>query len=99
MARYIDANKIKERLEIISAVGDSWYEMGINRGLERAKIEIDMLPTADVEEVKRGEWEEQRTIFMDNEITLGFRCTACDLTSSAQSLYCPNCGADMRGDE
>lgn len=53
MARYIDADKLKERLEIISVVSDDLYGMGINRGLDRADAEIDMLPTADVVEVVR----------------------------------------------
>ena len=53
MARYIDADKLKERLEIISVVADDLYGMGINRGIDRAETEIDMLPTADVVEVVR----------------------------------------------
>ena len=61
MARYIDADKLKERLKIISVVADDLYEMGINRGLDRAETEIDMLPEADVVEVVRckdcTEWD------------------------------------------
>lgn len=53
MARYVDADALKERLEIISVVADNLYGMGINRGLDRAETEIDMLPTADVVEVVR----------------------------------------------
>lgn len=48
MPRYIDADKLKERLEIISVVAEDLYSMGINRGLDRAETEIDLLPTADV---------------------------------------------------
>ena len=48
MPRYIDAEKLKERLLAISVVSDDLYGMGINRGLDRAETAIDMLPTADV---------------------------------------------------
>ena len=48
MPRYIDAEKLKERLLAIRVVSDDLYGMGINRGLDRAETAIDMLPTADV---------------------------------------------------
>ncbi len=51
---------------------------------------------ADYVEVKHGEWKERKIIIMDNEIT-AVRCTACNLTSNSESLYCPNCGAKMDG--
>lgn len=53
MARYIDADALKERLNLVGAVTDNLYGMGINRGLDRAETEIDMLPTADVVPVVR----------------------------------------------
>jgi hypothetical protein len=93
MARYI-------RTDELLKTARNGYHSDFGRSmadLTSLREVVEDTPTADVVEVKHGEWEEQRTIFMDNEITLGFRCTACDLTSSAQSLYCPNCGADMRG--
>lgn len=55
MARYIDADKLKERLEIISVVAEDLYGMGINRGLDRAETEIDLLSTEDV--VPKGEFD------------------------------------------
>ena len=67
MARYIDADKLKERLLVISVVSDDLYGMGINRGLDRAETAIDMMPTADVaprEEVAREIFEE-----IEREIT------------------------------
>lgn len=53
MARYIDADALKERLSLVGVVADDLYGMGINRGLDRAETEIDMLPTANVVEVVR----------------------------------------------
>ena len=53
MSRYIDADKLKARLDIVSVDAITLYEMGINAGLHRAEAEIEMLPTADVVEVVR----------------------------------------------
>lgn len=61
MARYIDADALKERLFAISVVSDDLYGMGINRGLDRAETAIDMMPTAHVApraEVAREIFEE-----------------------------------------
>ena len=48
MARYIDADVLKERLGEIGYEADDLYAMGINRGLDRAETAVDMIPTADV---------------------------------------------------
>lgn len=63
MARYIDADALKKRLSLVGVVADDLYGIGINRGLDRAETEIDMLPTADVVHVVRckdcTEWDEK----------------------------------------
>ena len=46
--RYIDADALIERLLKVSVLADTWYEMGINAGLDRAEKEINLFPTADV---------------------------------------------------
>lgn len=56
------------------------------------------IPSADVVEVKRGKWirhEQDGAIFADYE------CSVCSAypTGGIRSNYCPNCGADMRGDK
>ena len=53
MSRYIDADKLKERLDLVSVDAITLYEMGINAGLHRAEAEVEMLPTANVVEVVR----------------------------------------------
>ena len=95
MARYIDADKLKERLEIISVVADDLYGMGINRGIDRAETEIDMLPTADVVEVKHGYWE----IVKGSNGKEKMVCTNCRHQQDLHSTftYCPNCGALIDG--
>lgn len=45
----------------------------------------------------QGRWQERKFICMDNEIKLGYRCTRCMTTWDAETDYCPNCGAEMRG--
>ena len=41
-------------------------------------------------ERKRGEWKRN---------LLGCDCSVCGRTTIAMYNYCPNCGADMRGEE
>ena len=61
MARYIDADELKERLQKCKSTSDEIFGMGITRGVERAETTIDMMPTADVVEVVRckdcTEWD------------------------------------------
>lgn len=48
------------------------------------------VPAADVVEVRHGEWI--------NGVT-GYTCSVCDKQEPTNRfLYCPNCGADMRGE-
>jgi len=55
--------------------------------------DIEKLPSADVRENVRGEWEGYgHDFFGDNE----YRCTACKKTANIKTDFCPNCGADMR---
>ena len=62
---------------------------------------FDLIPAADVVEVRHGRWTDHRTIEHDGE----WYCTACGEEVTICSCgkdktwkypYCPNCGADMR---
>ena len=56
---------------------------------------ILQLPSAQPER-KKGKWERYgHDFFGDNE----YRCTACEKTANIKTAFCPNCGADMRGEE
>ncbi len=55
MARYIDADKIPSKLFSV-AVTDNFYGMGISQGIDIALNIIKEAPTADVVEMKHGEW-------------------------------------------
>ena len=93
MARYIDADIVLDRLP-----NDLPYKASVKRVLMSA-------PTADVEEVKHGEWLQG--------INNSKVCSICGkeplYTASGtafattfyrvKSNYCPNCGAKMDGKE
>lgn len=49
---------------------------------------------------KRGSWEEKIVEDTDPLFRRRFYCSACgSWTSYGKTLYCPDCGADMRGEE
>ena len=90
MARYIDAEKAD--VESISC----FY--GSECRIEDVQEWLDEQPTADVVEVKYGEWLE-----VDDGIDIGsgkhLECSICGKWKKdrIKSNYCPNCGAKMDG--
>ena len=83
MSRYIDADDLLE-ITFKNPIGLTAFQNIIKRQ-----------PTADVRENVRGEW------IFPYEDKKYKRCSACGKTFysiPATSNYCPNCGADMRGD-
>ena len=56
---------------------------------------VDLIPTADVAEVRHGKWEYIGTDKNGNV----FRCSNCTnrIGLDKQTYYCPNCGAKMDG--
>lgn len=47
-------------------------------------------------EERKGRWVKRQ--FAD-DCTTAYRCSECHTTWDANTNYCPNCGADMRGNE
>lgn len=49
-------------------------------------------------ERKRGKWD---TFFSDSYKVheIGVECSCCGYRTQERTTYCPNCGADMRGNE
>ena len=99
MAKYIDRDKILDRLDDLSYIAtnppmDIKDQIGweLLRGLHK---EISEMPTAEVEEVKHGEWK----VHPDGSGT----CSCCNRTQKAvwdydnKQNFCGRCGADMRG--
>lgn len=92
MARYIDADLFKAELNMGHCTGDI-------TGPNDVEKLLDLQPTADVREVRRGKW------ILKNEGTynrLRAYCSECGLRSGIGGIrknqikpFCPNCGAVM----
>ena len=103
MARYIDADKLKDNFcEACST--HKRYCMTVEKCRAREQPDykwcfkmrlIDNAPTADVVEVKHGEWK-GKPIAGYSDI----KCSVCSKVFPHQTgkwNFCPNCGAKMDG--
>ena len=89
MARYIDADKID-----FSPLKDDFDRA-------RAVTIVKFAPTADVVEVKHGEWLEHEEMFYDGEFHSEYpmkvyKCSSCGRVELDKEPYC-HCGAKMDG--
>ena len=97
MSRYIDADKLK----IIYASKD------IEKYADAFNKLVDNIPTADVRENVKGKWIEDNS----REKSMMWRCSVCGRIAYYPTIgqrksykkhcgynFCPNCGADMRGE-
>ena len=87
MARYIDADEVLKEMAVNVLPRDAQHLYLAMRGIVRNT------PTADVKEVKHGEWQEER--WCDNFQHI---CSLCHSTvrvhpQSVAYKYCPYCGA------
>jgi hypothetical protein len=105
MARYIDESKLiqailKERDKIPLTIPCASYELldvkpnsvgQLQRaGIKKALRCIAEAPTADVVEVRHGEWDYYSTTMME--------CSVCKRhTPRHRYEFCPHCGAKMGG--
>ena len=96
MARYIDADKIRQHfIDMVRVLG---REISVNYIVHA----IDKQPSADVEEVKHGEWI--GVADYGNGNCIGY-CSVCGTTHKAENAselkcfqrYCRWCGAKMDG--
>lgn len=100
MSRYIDADKLYELIRtndyrLATINGSIDYGM-FTIGIKQA---IDEIPTADVAEVKHGEW---KLCYEDwRKQIAGDECSVCGFQHFGVSIshyhYCPRCGARMDG--
>ena len=93
MARYIDVDELVK--DIKSRFCDGCYDdndpMKCFMCSTRERfVEIINAPTADVVEVKHGEWKWDKR-FSD------YTCSLCGNWDLKTPNYCPNCGAKMDG--
>ena len=87
MAEYIEREALKDHL--MSYAGMFTDELGFVVSLQAVLNGIDFQPAADVVEVKHGRWDLFGTHYC---------CSECLIALRDKVPYCPNCGADMRGE-
>ena len=110
MARYIDAEVLKKAIVYYYEHTPDWS--GEHYAHSVALKEIDRTPTADVVEVKRGHWVEnkpnpkQMKELHDMGIgkpmalnSIYWTCSECNGWGTLISSFCPHCGAMMDGSE
>ncbi len=96
MARYIDAERLKEAFATDTQHIRDW-DVDL---FDLLMLDIDEAPTADVAEVRHGYWKEER---YSDEKWADFKCSVCDFDDTFYRnlicfyKYCPNCGAKMDG--
>lgn len=87
--RLIDADGLKKSIkedEELKGVSVAYLLMNL------MTCYIDNAPTIDVEPVRYGRW-------IDHPLTKYPICSVCGCKALAKYNYCPNCGADMRGNK
>ena len=103
MARYIDAERMK--IEIRIAMAEQLHKYPFNtiptQLAELLCAFADDTPTAEVEEVRHGEWVEwypPKEYIITSEEML-YCCSMCDAKYEDVEgyKYCPYCGAKMDG--
>ena len=87
MSRYIDADKIPYVISEDGCLDDFAYRYDINE-----------VPTADVVEVRHGEWAVKDLNNSLYESKKAPHCSVCNYMSFIRYDYCPNCGAKMDGE-
>lgn len=101
MSRYIDADKFIERLNASPAFPnmgtDGYFLLGVVEDL------LKSFPTADVVEVRHGEWNTECKASTSSGFAWYMHtCSTCGYTYKTVVpigyTYCPNCGAKMDGE-
>ena len=91
MSRYIDVDKLQETVykRVNNPAIRGWLNSLINEQ-----------PTADVKEVKHGQWntvlDESILEHYNNDVYI-FACSICGIKSNSPTKFCPSCGARMDG--
>lgn len=76
-------------------VMNTFLNYGIGWGAAKVKGVINSIPAADVVERKKGKWIKPTRV-PDSMLE---ECSVCGFDCGAYTFnYCPNCGADMRGE-
>ena len=59
-------------------------------------VDLDDLAHLEPEEIKQGEWTK---FTLEGGFLSSHKCSNCGFHGNQLWHFCPNCGADMRGDE
>ena len=103
--RLIDANRLIRTLRELEWItdnpcdGDNVLEDIINN---EPVLTDDIHAWIDIAEKRgyeKGTTERKKTGRWKNAYADGFLCSECFLHNNNYTKFCPNCGADMRGDE
>ena len=105
MARYIDADKIDYTMASVYWGKDDDGKDLYRRSAVAFERDIDEMPTADVAEVKHGEWITDKTEHIvkigrkNSTKHISYRCSECGRKVGCNKSfnYCPCCGAKMDG--
>lgn len=78
----------------IEGDGDDEFTEGYNFAVNEYREKIRAIPAADVQPIEHGKWLK---VSWNN-----YKCSLCDTQYAGMGaitfIYCPNCGANMRGD-
>lgn len=99
MQRLIDANALIPMMKYAttdSEIGVFPIKIGFNAIIEV----INNAPTIDAEPVRHGKWIKADSQQYFRKHYPLFTCSVCGYRKDSQKKwnYCPNCGADMRGE-
>lgn len=99
MSRYIDADKLKEKLDSFVSMNETYtdYNCGYDDCLTAVQDILSDIPAVAVAESKHGYW-----IYNQGQ-AFGEPCYFCSLcidggSNNGRDNYCPNCGAKMDGE-
>lgn len=99
MSDYIDRNRLKQAISEDAMTALQSWDTSL---MELVMLEIDEIPAADVEPVRRGWWKTfdssywRSTQYGVQAIDcVKIRCGLCGRGSAVRTNYCPNCGAKM----
>ena len=96
MAEYIKRDSVTNLIKLME------YPNGVIECYADEFIsDINAIPSANVAEVRHGEWEENsRTSISERHRQIHYsiyKCSRCNHANGRyKSNFCPNCGADMR---
>lgn len=78
-------------------VADAVWSVTGDKNIAKVWDQIKDLPSAQPER-KKGKWREHIFDGIMGGRPRALMCTKCNVISIYASNFCPNCGADMRGD-